>query len=718
MQNVEVPLTIYGGAEEYVYSSLYASNMAASTAITFIGGDKGMFKLGSGSKLVKTYHPDTDRLSIEVYGDAELNSLSLKVSIASIDSSKFNLPINSNISLSIHSGTTTVNQTVALLPGVEATVDNGATLKIASGKNIYIYDADQWGAYVNSGLKLLPIRYVPDRTYNRTDKDLVDVKIDVNGTIVTDGFAYTTESGADIYSSEGTGKVILNSGAGSETATKQVTQSGSSVTKVDIPITSAKLHNADGSYTETAGAAAGDTFTWSKIQNKWINGEEEEEIPDGWQLIDGNYYYYIDNNPVTGTVRVPYPDASVLPGYGPDAEDAEVNVPGKEGNPDNYDYPDEESALFVFDDNGVFQKELCGLYNDNGVTRWINNGMVVWHAGLVQDGDDYRYFKRSGMVKDIETYVAKTNGLLPAATYTFDTDGKLMQLEGLHNDLNGNLCYYVDYVKSYAGLVNVDGDFYYIASDLKAVKDCTYYVTKTNDLKSAGFYTFDKDGKMIIKNGLIEENGDLYYYVDSQKTAAGLIEVDGNYYYIASDLKAVKDAQHYIFADKANGLVETAGWYWFNADGTMFLEGIREEGGIKYYYKDGVKNYAGLIEIDGAYYYVKSDCSVVCGCDYYVTKNNGLMASATYSFDADGKMILKNGIYREKLGDGQEYLFYYVDNVRQVNTGLVQLDDGKYIYVRSGANLAVGDYYVTKTNGLLPQDTYIFGEDGIMIVNP
>ena len=335
----------------------------------------------------------------------------------------------------------------------------------------------------------------------------------------------------------------------------------------------------------------------------------------------------------------------------------------------------------------------------------------------MQDGDDYRYFKRSGMVKDIETYVAKTNGLLPAATYTFDTDGKLMQLEGLHNDLNGNLCYYENYVKSYAGLVNVDGDFYYIASDLKAVKDCTYYVTKTNDLKPVGFYTFDADGKMIVKNGLCEENGDLYYYVDGQKTAAGLIEVDGNYYYIASDLKAVKDAQHYIFADKANGLVETAGWYWFNADGTMFLEGIREEGGIKYYYKDGVKNYAGLIEIDGAYYYVKSDCSVVCGCDYYVTKNNGLMASATYSFDADGKMIIKNGIYREKLGDGQEYLFYYVDNVRQVNIGLVEIEDGRYIYVRSGANLAVGDYYVTKTNGLLPQGTYTFGEDGIMIVS-
>ena len=184
-----------------------------------------------------------------------------------------------------------------------------------------------------------------------------------------------------------------------------------------------------------------------------------------------------------------------------------------------------------------------------------------------------------------------------------------------------------------------------------------------------------------------------------------------------SNLKAVKGARHYIFADKANGL-KAAGWYWFNADGTMFLEGIREENGTKYYYKDGVKNYAGLIEISGEYYYVKSDCSVVCDRSYYVTKSNGLMPSATYTFDADGKMVIKNGIYREKLGDGNEYLFYYVNNVRQVNTGLVQLDDGSYIYVRSGANLAVGSYYVSKTNGLLPKGTYTFGEDGKMVVNP
>ena len=831
VQNIEVPLTLNAGANEQVYSGVFAMSTTYTTAINFIG-DTGMFKVESGS-FTKDYDEKTDRLVFTVNGEAALNTLSLTLAGMDVDSASYVLPITNNITINIQSGNVTINQDAALLAGVEVNIAEGAGLTVANGKNLYFYDSDEWNSdnFVWGPCKFKSVAYAPGKAYTRSNKDLVDAKMDVNGSVTAIGAIYTTKGGANICSSNGTGKYIQQGAPGKEIATYQYNANGNNA--VTIPITAAKLHNLDDTYYETKDAKAGDTIhyvsgVWGVTTCAHANTEvrnakdatctepgytgdtyckdcgekigtgtaipakghtevideavaatctesgktegkhcsvcneilvAQEVIPakghveeirnakettdtedgytgdtycsvcnkllksgeviyhNGWRKDGDSYYFYQDQQPVTGMVRVPYPAADLLPGYGPDAEDAEVNVPGKEGNPDNYDYPDRESALFVFDENGVFQKNQCGVYNDNGITRWINNGMLVWHAGLVKDGNDYRYFKRNGMVTSVETYVAKTNGLLKAAKYTFDAEGKLMKLEGLHEDLNGNLCYYVDYVKNYAGLVEVDGSFYYIASDLKAVKNCTYYVTKTNDLKPAGYYTFDADGKMVIKSGLVKENGDLYYYVDGAKTAAGLIKWDGNYYYIASNLKAVKNAKHYVFADKANGL-KSAGWYWFNADGTMYLEGIREENGTKYYYKDGVKNYAGLIEISGDYYYVKSDCSVVCDRSYYVTKSNGLMPSATYTFGADGKMVIKNGIYREKLGDGNEYLFYYVNNVRQVGTGLVQLDDGSYIYVRSGANLAVGSYYVSKTNDLLPKGTYTFGEDGKMVVNP
>ena len=1201
VQNVEVPLTIYAGASETVYTAVYAIKKINPTSIPFIG-ENGMFKLVSGS-LTKAYDGSTDRVIYTVNGTAEVNKLELKLAGMSVNSSNYVLPLTNNMTINLTYGSKlTVNQTAALLAGVEVNIAEGADLTVANGKNVYVYDGDEWNSdnFVWGPCKFKSVAYAPGKAYTRTNADLKDAKVDVNGSLTAIGAIYTTKGGADICSSNGTGKYVQQGTPGTETATYQYNANGNNA--VTIPITPAKLHNADGFYTETATAKAGDTINYvsgvwggtakpcdhknTEIRNakgatctepgytgdtyckdcgekigtgtaipakghtevidaavaatcektgltegkhcsvcntvlvkqevipakghtevidpavaatcektgltegkhcsvcnkvlveqeaipakghRWNNGTvsteptctgagvktytcmvcqktkteaisatghepvehekkdatctdpgreagetclkcgailsgmkeipakghtevidaakaptctepgltegkhcsvcneiivAQKEIPakghtevidaakaptctepgltegkhcsvcnevlvkqevipakghtevidsaveptctktgltegkhcsvcdevivkqevipakghtevidpaveptctktgltegkhcsvcnevivkqevipakghtevidaakaptctktgltegkhcsvcnevivkqevipakghtevidpaveptctepgktegkhcsvcneiivaqteipakghtevvrdqkpatltedgytgntycsicnaklktgeiiyhEGWRKNGDNYYYYKDQEPVTGIVRVPYPSEELLPGYGPDAEDAEVNVPGKEGNPDNYDYPDHESALFVFDENGVFQKEKSGMYDDNGVTRWIENGMVVWHAGLVKDGDDFRYFKRNGMVANIETYVAKTNGLLKAAKYTFDADGRLMKLEGLNEDLNGNLCYYVDYVKNYAGLVEKDGSFYYIASDLKAVKNCTYYVTKTNGLKAPGYYTFDSDGKMVIKDGIVEENGDIYYYVNGAKVAAGLIEWEGNYYYFASDLKAVKNAKHFVFADKSNGL-KPAGWYWFNSDGTMFLDGILKENGTKYYYKDGKKNYAGLIEIEGSYYYVKSDCSLVCGRSYYVTKTNDLVPNGTYTFDEDGKMEIKNGIYREKLGDGKEYLFYYVDNVRQINTGLVQLDDGSYIYVRSGANLAVGDYYVTKTNGLLPNGVYTFGDDGKMIINP
>ena len=55
-------------------------------------------------------------------------------------------------------------------------------------------------------------------------------------------------------------------------------------------------------------------------------------------------------------------------------------------------------------------------------------------------------------------------------------------------------------VATYAGLVkDADGNYYYINSFKKAVKDCTYTIgaAKTNGLLPAGTYHFGPDGKMI-----------------------------------------------------------------------------------------------------------------------------------------------------------------------------------------------------------------------------
>ena len=896
VQNVEVPLTLNAGAKEVVYSGAYALKSTHTTSINFIG-DNGMFKVTSGS-FTKDYDEKTDRLIITVDGDAELNSLVLKLAGKSLDSSNFVLPITNNITININSGKVTINQDTALLAGVQVNIADGADLTVAEGKNVYLYDSDEWNSdsFVWGNCKFKSVNYAPGKMYSRTSADLKDVKMDVNGSITAIGALYTTNGGADICSGESTGKYIQMGAPGTKTETHQYNSSSENIA---IPITPAKLHNADGSYTETANAQAGDTFSykngkwgievpvsevtvtfdanggegtmeaqtvpastdtalknnaftkegydfagwntdaegngtayadgaivnltgsitlyaqWTKsickhadtvirdakeatctdpgytgdtycitCGEKIQSGEEipakghtevtdaaveptctetgltegkhcsvcnevlvaqkvvpakghtwddgvvtkestcaengvmtytctvcnitrEEPIPakgSDWVKIDGEFYYYVDGNPLKGAQRVPYPSESILPGYGPDEEDAKVNVPGNEGNPDNYIYPDGVSAIFFFDEEtGVFLKDKCGTYDDDGVTRWINNGQLIWHAGLVMDDEgNYYYFKRNGIVKNRECYVADTNGLLKAANYTFDAEGKLLKYEGLHEDLDGDLTYYVNYIRTNAGLVkDSDGNYYYIAyvdGKVKAVKNCTFRVTNTNNLKNEGFYTFDQDGKMIIKNGLVnEDDGEIYFYEDGARVYAGLVQdSEGNYYYINSSLKAVKGGTYWV--TKTNDLMKPGYQRDFGSDGKMIIKnGLCEENGEIYYYENNERVFKGLVQDDdGNYYYIGSNMKAVKDGAYWVTKTNDLMKGGYQrEFDADGKMIVKNGVYEATGIRGESVLVYYVNDDMQFGLGLVELTDGSYIYVNGDGTVR----YVSNPNG-------------------
>ena len=262
VQNIEVPLTLNAGANEQVYSGVYAMKSTYTTAINFIG-DTGMFKVESGS-FTKDYDEKTDRLVFTVNGKAALNTLALTLAGMDVDSASYVLPITNNITINIQSGNVTINQDAALLAGVEVNIAEGAGLTVANGKSIYIYDRDEWVAqnFVTGG-KFKAVLNAPGKHYNRTEANLIDAKVDVNGTLTAIGGIYTTASGADICSSNGTGVYNQQGTPGTETKTYQYTQSGSDVTAHEIPITAAKLHNADGSYADTKGKNSGTTFYYS-----------------------------------------------------------------------------------------------------------------------------------------------------------------------------------------------------------------------------------------------------------------------------------------------------------------------------------------------------------------------------------------------------------------------------------------------------------------------
>ena len=273
VQNIEVPLTLNAGANEQVYSGVYAMRTTYTTAINFIG-DTGMFKVESGS-FTKDYDEKADRLVFTVNGEAALNTLSLKLAGMSVNSASYVLPITNNVTINIQSGNVTINQDAALLAGVEVNIAEGAGLTVANGKNIYFYDSDEWNSdnFVWGPCKFKSVAYAPGKAYNRSNNDLVDAKMDVNGSVTAIGAIYTTKGGANICSSNGTGKYIQQGAPGTATATYQYNANGNSA--VTIPITAAKLHNADGTYTETSSASAGDVINY--VNGVW-GGEASTEL--------------------------------------------------------------------------------------------------------------------------------------------------------------------------------------------------------------------------------------------------------------------------------------------------------------------------------------------------------------------------------------------------------------------------------------------------------
>ena len=272
-----------------------------------------------------------------------------------------------------------------------------------------------------------------------------------------------------------------------------------------------------------------------------------------------------------------------------------------------YEYP----TRYAADENGVWQEHLTGLFDYKGETYYCVAGIIQEGAGLVRIDGDYYYFRTSTStaVKARAYWITVTNGLLPAGQYTFDADGKMVNPPivtpdpdpspepGVKNGIvaeNGSLYYYVDGVLTGAGLIRLNGDYYYVkTSNCEVVHGRSYWVTDTNGLLPAGPYTFGTDGKMInppvvdptpdpdpepeptpdpdptpdVKNGIVAENGSLYYYEDGVLTGAGLIQLDGDYYYVKTSNCEVVHGRSYWVTD-TNGLLP-AGPYTFGADGKM-----------------------------------------------------------------------------------------------------------------------------------------------------
>lgn len=275
VQNIEAALTLNAGANEYTYISVTASIVGTKSATIPFVGSNGLFKLGADGQFTKRYIPAQDRMVFTISGEASLNSIAMSVSGVTVDSKNYVLPINNNVDIVITSGTTTIEKDAALLPGVTVLIAKDAELKVASAASLYVYDDTEWSKnYVlgsnSSGIH--PVSYSPS---GKGSRGIADAKVDVNGVLTVAGAVYTTATGANITSSEKTGKYAQVGTPGTSNITYQFNQNSKEY--IGVAITAAKLHNADDTYTETANAIVGKPIPYctcptcgGDVGGKWL----------------------------------------------------------------------------------------------------------------------------------------------------------------------------------------------------------------------------------------------------------------------------------------------------------------------------------------------------------------------------------------------------------------------------------------------------------------
>ena len=349
---------------------------------------------------------------------------------------------------------------------------------------------------------------------------------------------------------------------------------------------------------------------------------------------------------------------------------------------------------------GADGKMLNGVVEKDGVSYLYINGTFASN-GLYKVNGEYYYSYWGGELKsDGKYYVDTTYCDLPAGTYTFGEDGKM--LNGIEN-IDGVDYLYINGKTATYGLYEVDGEYYYSNWGGILRVDGRYWVDTTYcDLPANRNYTFGADGKLL--DGVVDVDGTLYLYQNGTTTTCGLYEVDGEYYYSYWGGVLKTDGRYWV--DTTYCDLPANRNYTFGADGKM-LDGVVDVDGTLYLYINGNTATCGLYKIDGEYYYSYWGGVLKTDGRYYVESTLCDLPIGNYTFGVDGKML--NGFVT--IDD----TVYYYKNGSTPRPGVIEVDGDYYFVNWSGVIVRNQTFYVWEGNGYTISMNYTFDESGKII---
>ena len=330
IQNIESPVKYHPGAllstSAAVSEGLSALGSVSMTAtdIAIVGVDgvhTAIFLMDNEADADNTwvrkwYDVENDVQTYDINSGAHIGSMELNLGSISLmgytlpvrlNSAKFDLPLTCNFKIHLLSGSMDFKQNTCLLPGAEVEVDKESTVSVAmdntekaayeawveGGKTgdepisytgaLYVYDAAEWDKYaycneyngstfVNGTAYTKTVRYAPSWNGSPTKRaeqtKPASAAINVHGTFQTaSGFVYTSEHGANIFSSnEDAGTFIFNDDA-VNAGTRDVYNVKSVGTYEKRTFYPARLKNGNNTYENTDEAVKDLAYCYQN--NKW-----------------------------------------------------------------------------------------------------------------------------------------------------------------------------------------------------------------------------------------------------------------------------------------------------------------------------------------------------------------------------------------------------------------------------------------------------------------
>ena len=430
----------------------------------------------------------------------------------------------------------------------------------------------------------------------------------------------------------------------------------------------------DGSYRVTYSDPAGNKLTtyrgkpeltlaepgdgWKYAVNNWFYVQNGEPVRDGWQLIDGAWYYF-DRYGRMNTTLVAGDTTYAMTTSGA------LSTGGWTHNDSGWEYTDENGVVktgwqlidgvwYYFDDGWDYVEKD---YKDE--SYWEQSG----HKGVMQTGavqiwnsdwaTKHTYFFNKDGSWDTSTGWKVTNGVdLPVEYHYYNANGQEVTgwqlIDGKWYYFNedgvmkngwvgsGPAWYYMDPV---SGTISTgwvqekfEDDWYYMGED---------GVMKTGWINDGGTWFYMKNDGVMAKNEFVQSGSSWFYMGSNGAMATGWVLDNGSWYYL-----------------DGSGVMQTGwqqidgSWYYLGTDGAMRTGWQQIVGGVWFYFGSNGVMRTGWQQIDGSWFYFAGSGAMMTGWQqiggtWYYFEGNGVMIAGTtvtiggveYVFDASGAWV-------------------------------------------------------------------------------